>query len=96
MLETLTFVHAVLLALAAYRLTRLVVEDVIFEQPREALFRRFPPESSKIGYLFTCYHCMGLWISTLLVVCYILIPTATLVASLVLALSAITGLISER
>ncbi|MGL4998065.1 MAG: DUF1360 domain-containing protein [Cetobacterium sp.] len=92
----LGFLHFVLLALAAYRLTRLIVEDTIFERPREALFNRFPPESTKIGYLFTCYHCMGLWIATFTVVCYILIPTATIIAALVLAISAIVGLISER
>lgn len=92
----LTLIHFLLLALGTYRLTRLLVEDTIFEPIRERIFERYPPECSRFGYLFTCYWCMGFWISLLFVLCYILVPTATLIASLVLALSAITGLISER
>ena len=96
MLENLTLLHALLLALAVHRLARLIIEDTVLDTPREALFKRFPPETTRIGYLFTCYWCLSIWISLLFVLCYILVPTATLVAALVLAISSITGLLSER
>lgn len=95
MLE-ITLVAIVLLSGATYRISRLLIEDVIFSTPRDALFNRFPPESNKFTYLLTCYWCISMWIATILVVCYILLPVATVVGALVLTLSAITGLLSER
>lgn len=84
-----------LLALGAYRLTRLLVEDVIFDRPRNAIFSRFPPSSSKIGYLFTCYHCLGLWVALLVVVLFLLLPQPMLVVCAVLSVSAVIGLIDD-
>lgn len=96
MLENLTLIHILLLALGTHRLTRLIIEDAILETPREALFKRFPPETTRIGYLLTCYWCLSIWISLIFVLCYILVPTATLVAALILTISSVTGLLSER
>lgn len=86
----------VLLVLAAYRITRLLIEDVIFDAPREAIWRKFPPETTKIGYLFTCYWCLSLWVAGLVVVLYLLIPVPTLVVAAILAISAVVGMIDHR
>lgn len=86
----------IILALAAYRLTRLFIEDVIFDTPRDAIWKKFPPESTKIGYLLTCYWCLGLWVSGLVVVLYLLIPVPTLVVAAILAISAVVGMIDHR
>ena len=82
--------------LATYRISKLLIEDVIFERPREAIFRRFPPESTKTGYFFTCYWCTSMWVATLLTIGFILIPSVMLFICLPFAISAIVGILSER
>ncbi len=47
--------------LATYRLTRLMTTDVITEPLREKLWERFPPETSKIGFIPTCEHCSSVY-----------------------------------
>lgn len=101
MTDYITLAIAILLTLpaaglATYRISKLVVEDVVFETPREAIFRRFPPESTKIGYFFTCYWCTGMWVATLLTIGFILIPSVMLFICLPFAISAIAGILSER
>jgi hypothetical protein len=85
-----------LLALAAYRIGKLIIEDVIFEKIREKIFKKFPPETTKTGYFFTCYWCTSLWVATLLTVGYILVPSVMLIICLPLALSAVVGILSEK
>ena len=85
--------HIILLTLASYRLTRLLIEDAILDGPRNKLFDRFPPHTSKIGYLFTCYWCLGLWVSAFMVACYLIVPTVAVVFFTVLAVSALVGIV---
>lgn len=95
MFSDLSILTFAILALASYRLTRLLVVDTIFEPLREAIWSRFAP-SHPIGYLFTCSWCMSVWVSSLLVVCYTIFSTATLVFALVFALSAVASLIAAH
>lgn len=90
----MSLVELVVYALAAYRLTRFLVEDHLFEGVREWVWKRWNP-GTKLGYLFTCYWCMGFWMSSLIVVGYILIPSVMFIVALVLALSASAGIISK-
>lgn len=87
-------IDLVIYALAAYRLTRFLVEDHLFEGVREWVWKRRGPDT-KLGYLFTCYWCMGFWMSSLLVAGYILIPSVMFIVALALALSAAVGIISK-
>ena len=89
----ITAVTFVILALAAFRLTHLVTTDAIADGFRTKVWKKFPP-STKIGYLITCNWCTGFWVSIFLVISYLILPVATLVVSLVLAISASIGLIS--
>lgn len=82
--------------LAVYRISKLLIDDVIFETPREAIFKKFPPESTKIGYFFTCYWCTSMWVATLVTIGFILVPSVMLIVCLPFALSAIAGWLSER
>jgi hypothetical protein len=91
-LEPLTFV---VLALAAFRVTRVITTDVVFEAVRERIWKRFPP-SKGFGYLITCDWCTGFYISILFVIAYLLVPTIVFVVSLVLSISAIIGLLANR
>lgn len=53
-------------ALATYRVTRLIVEDKITEDLRDLVWKRFPPDSTKVGYLLTCPHCTSMWVAALI------------------------------
>jgi hypothetical protein len=85
----------VILALASFRLTHFVLQDVLFESVRNWIWDKFPVESSLLGYLFTCPWCLGFWVSLTVFICYTILPTQTLFAAFVFALSAVVGLLSK-
>lgn len=93
MISNLTPLDAVVLCLAAYRLTRLVTTDTILEPVRERWWRRFPP-STQPGYLITCDWCTSIWISAPLVMMYSLYPSATIFVCAIFALSAVVGIMA--
>lgn len=72
-MESLTVL--VFLALASYRLTRLVVIDEIFSTPRNAFLGWVIEHLGRVGwyinYLFSCTWCLGLHISWFLVSLYL-------------------------
>lgn len=80
--------------LATFRLSRFIVRDELVSGLRNRLWKKFPPETNKFGYLFTCMWCMSIWTASLLVISRIIMPTITLYVSTVLALSAIAGLLA--
>lgn len=82
-----------ILALATYRLTRLITRDVITEGFRNWFWNKFPPESRKMGYLLTCEWCLSIWTGSLLYACFI-ITSVTVIVVVPLALSAIAGLLT--
>jgi hypothetical protein len=92
---TITFVALAVLSAGTYRISKFFIEDFLFNEIREKIFTKFPPESTKIGYFFTCYWCMSMWIGTLVTIGYILSSTVMLVVCLPFAISAIAGLISD-
>jgi len=92
---TLTFVALAVLSAATYRISKFFIEDFLFNGIREKIFTKFSPETSKIGYFFTCYWCMSMWIGTALALGYILNSNVMLVVCLPFALSAIAGIISD-
>ncbi len=92
LLEPLTFV---ILALAAFRVTRVITTDVVFESVRERIWKKFPP-SKGFGYLITCDWCTGFYVSIAFVLAYLLVPVIVYVVSLVLSISAIIGLLANR
>lgn len=89
----ITAVTFVILALGAYRLTHLITTDAIADGFRNWVWSKFPP-MTKIGYLITCNWCTGFWVSLLFVIGASILPQFTFVVSLVLAISAVIGLLS--
>ena len=85
----------VILSLATFRLARLITTDQIFAPLRERIWSRFPP-NTQFGYLFTCVWCTSMYTASLLVVCYTIVSTATLVFAIILALSTVAGWIGDR
>lgn len=86
----------ILLPIAIFRLCRLVIEDRLLETPREAVWKRFPPESSYLGYLITCYWCLSLWFAAIMVVLVLFFPIPTLIVAGILAFSAIASLMDQK
>lgn len=91
MKEPLVFI---ITALAVYRATRFLIQDELISSLRNRLWKKFPPETNKFGYLFTCMWCMSIWTASLFVLSSIIMPTITFYVCLVLALSAIVGLLT--
>lgn len=89
----MTALELVIYGLATYRLTRLITRDSITEPIREWIWKRRPPEKSKIGYLFTCEWCMSIWTASLLIASSMITAVTDVVAA-VLALSAAAGLLT--
>jgi hypothetical protein len=93
--QEISLFYYIIFTLASYRLTRLLVVDVVFEPLREKVWAKFPP-STKLGYLFTCMWCMSIWAALALILLALVVPPLAYVVSLVLSISAIVGLVAAR
>lgn len=92
----ITIILAVLiLPLASYRICRFLIEDYLFDSIRNRIWKRFPPERSKFGYIFTCYHCLSIWVAAFMIVLFCVFPVPTLIVASVLAISAVVGFIDH-
>lgn len=83
-------------ALAVYRLTKLVIDDKITEDVREKVWEKYPPESTKIGYLFSCPWCVSMWVGLGAVAVKKVAPDAWEALSTAMAASAVSGILEER
>jgi hypothetical protein len=86
--------HFAILALASYRLTGVVVEDVILNRVRSLIWKKFPPENEGIGYIITCVKCTSIWTSALLVLLYTIDQGTAIVIGSILAVSAVVRLLT--
>ncbi|WNS77545.1 DUF1360 domain-containing protein [Bacillus sp. DTU_2020_1000418_1_SI_GHA_SEK_038] len=85
-----------MIILASYRLTHLIVFDKIAEplrnlfltkkETRDHEIKKVP--KSMIGYLLTCYWCTGIWSAILLCTMYLFLPT---IANYIIFILAIAG-----
>lgn len=82
--------------LATHRITRFVTEDQLFEPVRKLVWKRFDPETTKIGYFVTCPHCVSIWAAGVVVLARSVTPDRWDKIARVLALSAVAGLVAER
>lgn len=87
------FFELTILALATYRITRLFTRDTILNTLRNRFWDRFPPESTKLGYLFTCEWCLSVWVASVIFISA-MISTVTVLVVAPFALSAIAGLLT--
>lgn len=84
-------------ALATYRLTKLIIDDKITEELREAVYVRYgDPAVSKVSYLFTCPWCVSTYAGLALSLGDTVFPRTTRVLTRALAFSAVTGILAER
>jgi len=95
-MTTPDFFLFVLICLATARLTRLITTDQILSPLRDRVWKKWPPESSKIGYVLTCDWCTSMWASSALVLMSIISTTLVVVVASVLAASLVAGAITAR
>jgi hypothetical protein len=81
---------------AVYRLTKLATHDVILQDIREKIWEKFPPESTKIGYLTTCPWCMSIWAGAGIFALRKVSPETADYVSSVLAASAVAGIADSK
>ncbi|MEZ5071994.1 MAG: DUF1360 domain-containing protein [Bacteroidales bacterium] len=92
-IEEMTFKEALLIVLASYRLTRIIVFEKIFKYLRDVLRRR--ENLYLIGTLssiVTCPWCAGVWVTLIIIVFYYLVPFGSLLV-FVLALAGVASLV---
>lgn len=105
-MEIPTWYELVLLALAAYRLWRLLAEDDILDRPRRFVLRLgvewekegdpVPADYRGAWALFlTCYWCMGAWCAIAWWLAWQIAPQETLVVAVPFALSALVALVAR-
>lgn len=90
----ITLLQFVILGLASYRVTRLFTRDMITAPLRNAFWKKFPPESSYLGYLSTCEWCFSFWIAAAFVGGFIIIPSVISIIAIIYAVSAVAGLLT--
>jgi hypothetical protein len=95
-MDILNPIALIILALATFRVSRLLTVDVIFDGMRNKIWEKRPPHTHKIGYLFTCVWCMSIWVASLITICYTIVPVATTIVCIPFALSAVAGLVANR
>jgi hypothetical protein len=91
-IEELTFKQALVIILASYRMTRIIVFEKIFKYFRNVLKKR---ENfyvvGTIHSMITCPWCAGVWVTLIIVVLYFLVPYGILLAY-VLALAGLASM----
>lgn len=92
----MSLLNLVVDAAAVYRLTKLVIDDEILSDIREKVWEKFPPETTKIGYLTTCPWCVSIWMGGLVFALRKVSPELATYISATLAASAATGIAYTR
>jgi len=92
---TAQWLQFLIISLAVFRLTRLIIEDTILEPLRERTVFRLAPDS-ELRSLFDCAWCLSFWLSVLAVISFLLFPQGTTWVALPFAFSSVTGLIASN
>lgn len=98
--------ESLLLALAAYRIFRLLAEDTILDRPRRAALRLDaewqnddddpgPRYRQEWGLFLTCPYCAGFWIALAWWLAWLLWPHATVLVAVPWALSAVVAFFAK-
>ena len=93
-MNALNILDFILLALATYRVTRLLIRDTIFANLRNKFWDRYPPETTKRGYLLTCEWCTSIYVGLGFATWYTISSEVVRFFAVALALSAIAGLLT--
>ena len=97
-MRDISWMTYIMLILASYRLTHLIVFDKITEFIRKPFMKKVEVETdagtetkeipaSMFGYLLKCYWCAGVWSAILLGGAYLLFPKVTFVFILIFSIA---------
>lgn len=86
---------AIVLVLASYRITRFLIEDELFDTPRDWLYLKLKGRPA-LTYMLSCYWCLGFWVSVLVVGLYLSVPYIAPWILAPFAISALVGLIDQK
>jgi len=92
-IQEITFKEAIVIVLASYRMTRILVFEKIFKYFRDVLKRR--EDLYLLGTLssiITCPWCAGVWVTLTIVIFYYLVPFGLLLVY-VLALAGVASVV---
>jgi hypothetical protein len=92
-IEDITLKEALVIILASFRMTRIIVFEKIFKYLRDALKKR--EDLYVIGTLssvITCPWCSGVWVTLIIIIFYYLVPYGILL-DYVLALAGLASLL---
>lgn len=93
----------VLLALASWRVWRLIAEDALLDRPRAWLLRGTPPPGGAtplpgyretVAYWLTCPYCAGFWIAVGWWAGWLLLDDWAVAAAVPWAISAVVALVA--
>lgn len=92
----LSWLAALLLVGAVWRISRLIITDQWpgWYSLRSRILRRWPPGPARTTELLVCPWCNSVWIAGGLVAAWWWLPTVTLVACLILTMSAVAALVT--
>jgi hypothetical protein len=95
--QQLTWMWLVILALATFRLARFVTADTFpgWTQARSRILDRWPPRPGATSELLACPWCCSVWLAAGLLVWWLLSPATLAPFALIVALSAVAGLLAE-
>jgi len=92
-IRDITFKEAVIIILASYRMTRILVFEKIFKYLRDVLKKREGLYViGTLSSIITCPWCMGVWVTLVIIIFYYLIPYGALLVY-VMALAGVASLI---
>jgi hypothetical protein len=94
--QVMSAINFIILALAVFRITRLIIKDEVLAPLRNEFWEKFTPETSYLGFLFTCEWCVSMWVALPVILFYVAFPTLTLLVGCIFALSAVSSLITAR
>ncbi|NRD78081.1 DUF1360 domain-containing protein [Bacillus sp. BRMEA1] len=98
-MKDISWMTYIMLILASYRLTHLIVFDKITEFIRKPFMKKVKTQTaegtvetkevpkSMFGYLLKCYWCAGVWSAILLGTLYLLFPKIAFVIILILSIA---------
>lgn len=85
----------ILSIVAIYRITALIIDDRVFDRPRDWIHRNLTGKWIDVPYLITCYWCLSFWVGLVCLPLMLFLPWLWFPLSFVLTASAVSGILGS-